>query len=65
MPNELDIPVCNMHRYERYEGKNFSDALGSILKRKMRSSALQNKVQGSDENGIREILDEVSHDCDL
>ena len=65
MPQELNIPVCSNHRYERYEGKNFSDALGSLLKRKMRASALQNKVQSNDEAGLQQILEDVSHNCDL
>ena len=40
MPEDLGIYLINFHRYERYEGKNLSDALGSLLKRKMRSGAL-------------------------
>ena len=47
MPDDLQIPLINFHRYERYEGKNLSDALGSLLKRRMRSGALENKIVGS------------------
>ena len=65
MPAELDIPLINFHRYERYEGKNFSDALGSILKRKMRSGALQNKVYGNNEESMKQILEEIDDDTDL
>lgn len=28
MPDNLGISLINFHRYERYEGKNLSDALG-------------------------------------
>ena len=40
MPEDLGICQINCHHYERYEGKNFSDALGSLLMRKIRSSLL-------------------------
>ena len=43
MSSKLDIPLVAFHRLERYEGKNMLDALGSLLKRKMRAGALQNK----------------------
>ena len=65
MPKELDIPVINFHRYEPYEGKNFSDALGSILKRRMRSGALQNKVYGNNEESMQQILEELDDNTDL
>ena len=44
MSTDLDIPNINFHRYKPYEGKNFSDALGSILKR---------NICGEHENGQR------------
>ena len=59
MPTDLDIPNINFHRYKPYEGKNFSDALGSILKRKMRSGALQNKVFGNNEESMQQIDDDT------
>ena len=65
MPTELDIPLINFHRYEPYGGKNFSDALGSILKRRMRPGALQNKVFGNNEESLMQILEEVDDDIDL
>ena len=39
MPEDLDVELINFHMYERYEGKNWSDALSSLLKRRMRSGA--------------------------
>ena len=39
--------------------------MGSLLKRKMRASALQNKVQSNDEAGLQQILEDASHNCDL
>ena len=27
------VPLINFHRYERYEGKNMLNALGSVVKR--------------------------------
>ena len=65
MPTDLDIPNIKFHRYEPYEGKNFSDALGSILKQKMRSEALQNKVFGNNEESMQQILDEIDDDTEL
>ena len=65
LPDSLNIPLINFHRYERYEGKNLSDALGSILKRKMRSGALQNRVFGSKEDYMQRMLDEIDDDTDL
>ena len=65
MPEDLQIPVVNFHRYEHYEGKNFSDALGSLVKRKMRTAALQNTISGNDVNDIESILEEADDDCDL
>ena len=64
MPKKLDISIVNFHRYERYEGENFSDALGSLVKRRMRTATLQNKVQGNDVADF-EILNEAEDECDL
>ena len=38
------VPRINFHRYERYEGKNMSDALGSMVKRRCKDSALRKKI---------------------
>ena len=65
MPEDLGIYLINFHRYERYEGKNLSDALGSLLKRKMRSGALQNRVFGSKQDYMQRMLDEIEDDTDL
>ena len=65
MPTDLDIPNVNFHRYEPYEGKNFSDVIGSILKWKMRSGALQNIVFGNNEESMQQILQEIDDDTDL
>ena len=65
MPEDLGIYLINFHRYERYEGKNLSDALGSLLKRKMRSGALQNRVFGSKQDYMQRMLYEIEDDTDL
>ena len=65
MPKNLDISVVNFHRYERYEGKNFSDALGSLVKRRMRTAALQNRVHGNDVADFENILNEAEDECEF
>ena len=65
MQEDLGIYLINFHRYERYEGKNLSDALGSLLKREMRSGALQNRVFGSKQDYMQRMLDEIEDDTDL
>ena len=65
MPENLNISVVNFHRYERYEGKNFSDALGSLVKRRMRTAALQNKVHGNDVADLDDILNEAEDECEF
>ena len=67
MPANQQIAVVNNHRTERYEGKSLSDALGSVLKRKMRSCALQNssKVFGSQEEYMLRMLEEIDDNTDL
>lgn len=65
MPDNLGISLINFHRYERYEGKNLSDALGSLLKRKMRGGALQNRVFGNKKEYMERMLDEIDDDTDL
>ena len=54
MPGKLQIPLVEFQRLERYEGENMSDALGSLLKRKMRTGALQSRKY--DDN----IMDEIN-----
>ena len=46
-------------------GKKKSDALGSLIKRKMRQSALQNKVSGNDVDGLQMVLGDLESECDL
>ena len=65
MPKDLNIQLLNFHRYERSEGKNLSDALGSLLKRKMRSGALQNRIFGSKEDYMIRMLVEIHDDTNL
>ena len=65
MPLALDVDTVSFHRYEPYEGKNFSDALGSILKRKMRQGALENKKYGNGEEGMLQILEEADDNTDM
>ena len=65
MPLKFNIPLVTEHRYESYEGKNFSDALGSLLKQNMREGALQNKTVGKDEQSIISLLDDIDDDTDL
>ena len=65
MPKKYNISLVNQHRYEAYEGKNFSDALGSLLKRRMRTCALQNKVFKDDDVSNASLLDDIEDDIDL
>ena len=65
MTKDLNIDLVNFHRYERYEGKNLSDALGSLLKRKMRSGALQNRIFGSKQEYMMRMLEEIDDDTNL
>ena len=60
MPTLQGIPLVTFERYECYEGKNMSDALGSIVKRKMRSGALQNNLFDSDD-----LLCDINDECDV
>ena len=53
------VPLINFHRYERYEGKNMSDALGSMLKRKSNDSALRQRVNALDEEGTAELMEDI------
>ena len=65
MPDEEDINIINHHRLERYEGKSLSDGLGSLLKRRMRTGALQNRVFGSRDEYMLRMLNEIEDDTDL
>ena len=49
----------NFHRYERYDGKNMSNALGSMLKRKSNDSALSQRVNALDEEGTAEVMEDI------
>ena len=53
------IPLINFHRYERYEGKNMSDALGSMVKRKSNDSALRQRLRSLDEEEIEGVLENL------
>ena len=55
------VPLINFHRYERYEGKNMSDALGSMVKRRCNDSALRKKIHNISE---KEDLDEIMPDIE-
>ena len=59
------MSVVNFHRYERYEEKNFSDVLGSLVKKRMRTAALQNKVHGNDVADFQNILKEAEDECEF
>ena len=54
------VPLVTFHRYERYEGKNMSDALGSLVKRKATSGALRQQVSGVDD--LPSLLDDIDDD---
>ena len=42
-----------------------SDALGSLLKRRMRSGALQNRIYGCRDDYMKRMLEEIDDDTDL
>ena len=54
------VPLVSFHRYERYEGKNMSDALGSLVKRKATDGALRQQVNSAD--NLSDILDDITDD---
>ena len=65
MHEDLGIYLIDFHRYEYNKGKNLLDALGSLLKRKMRSGALQNRVFGSKQDYMQRMFDEIEDDTNL
>ena len=59
------VPMITFHRYERYEGKNMSDALGSLIKRKSNDSALRHRLNALDEDNQADILEDMESGLEM